>query len=254
MNVLILEDEQATAMHIKRMLNELDPEANVLKTIDSIESAVKWFITNHEPDLLLCDIQLADGISFDIFNAVQISCPVIFITAFDQYAIQAFRVNSIDYLLKPISKEALNEALKKYSRLIPTHPSPAIDYKKLAETIASSGPEALKRIVIRFADTIKSIDIMEVAWFRTEEKIVFMTTKSNNSYPVDFSLDELEMKLDCSRWFRINRQFIISFESIEKMTVWSKSRIKITLRPPCPAETVTSTERSGDFKLWLSGQ
>lgn len=253
MNVLIIEDEQATAMHTKKMLTDLESGLTVLGILDSIDAAVFWFKTHAEPDLLLCDIQLADGISFDIFREVEVRCPVIFTTAYDQYAIQAFKVNSIDYLLKPISKESLNEALKKYKRINQASPA-AIDYVKLAETISRKTPEMLSRILIRYGETLKPIDIIEVAWFHTEEKIVFLTTKSNNSYPVDFSLDELEAKLDCHRWFRINRQFIISFEAIEKMTAWSKSRIKITLRPPCPVETISSTERSGDFKLWLAGK
>jgi two-component system, LytTR family, response regulator LytT len=254
MNVLIIEDEQVTALHIKKMLTELEPGVNVQDILDSIDSAVNWFRSHAEPDLLLCDIQLADGVSFEIFRSVDISCPVIFTTAYDQYAIQAFRVNSIDYLLKPISRETLNEALKKFRRINQGVKAPVIDYTKLADSIARSSSDTLKRILIRYGETLKPINISDVAWFHTEEKIVFLTTFSNNSYPVDFSLDELEARLDNQRWFRINRQFIISFESIDKMTAWSKSRIRITLRPPCPIETVSSTERSGEFKVWLAGK
>ncbi len=253
MKILIIEDEQATAAHLKKMLNELEQDLNVLGVIDSIESAVNWFRSHGEPDLLLCDIQLADGISFEIFREVEVNCPIIFTTAYDQYAIQAFKVNSIDYLLKPISKDALNEALKKYKRVW-GNKTPVIDYVKLADSIVRSSPEMLKRILIRYGETLKPVDISDVAWFHTEEKIVFLTTKTNNAYPVDFSLDELEAKLDAQKWFRINRQFIISFDSIDKMTSWSKSRIKIILRPPSLIETISSTERSGDFKLWLAGK
>jgi DNA-binding LytR/AlgR family response regulator len=253
MKVLIIEDELATATHLTKMLTELEPDANMLGVLDSIESAVKWFKSHGEPDLLLCDIQLADGLSFEIFREIEVSCPVIFTTAYDQYAIQAFKVNSIDYLLKPISRDSLNEALRKYKR-VSRSKVPAIDYNKLAETLSRRTPDVLQRILIRYGEILKPIDISEVAWFHTEEKIVFLTTKTNMTYPVDFNLDELDSKLDPQKWFRINRQFIISFDSIDKMTAWSKSRIKITLRPHCPVETISSTERSGDFKLWLAGK
>jgi len=254
MNILIIEDEQATARHTKKMLEQIDPGLNILGILDSIESAVKWFRSHSEPDLLLLDIHLSDGLSFEIFKDVDIACPVIFTTAYDQYAIQAFRVNSVDYLLKPISKEALIEGLKKYRRVKQAYNTPAIDYLKLAEMLSKSSTDLLKRIMIRFGETIKAIDIKEVSYFHTEEKIVFLSTFDNKNYPVDFSLDELQSKLDTARWFRINRQFIISFESIVKMTAYSKSRIKITLRPPCDTESISSTERSGDFKLWLAGK
>jgi len=254
MNILIIEDEQATARHTKKMLEEIDPDLNVIGVLDSIESSVKWFRSHNEPDLILLDIHLADGLSFEIFKEVEIACPVIFATAYDQYAIQAFRVNSVDYLLKPISKEALNEGLKKYRKISQPHAAQTIDYLKLAELLSKQGSELLKRIMIRYGETIKSVDIKDIAYFHSEEKIVFLRTFDNKNYPVDFSLEELQSKLDTSRWFRINRQFIISFDSIEKMTAYSKSRIKITLRPPCQTESISSTERSGDFKLWLAGK
>jgi DNA-binding LytR/AlgR family response regulator len=254
MNILIIEDEQATARHTRKMLEEIDPDVNILGILDSIESTVKWFRSHSEPDLLILDIHLADGSSFEIFKEISIACPVIFTTAYDQYAIQAFKVNSIDYLLKPISKEALTEALKKYRKISSPFQPQSIDYHKLAIILTNQTPEQLKRVMIRYGETIKAIDIKDVAYFQTEEKIVFLRTFDNKNYPVDFSMDELEHKLVSTRWFRINRQFIISFESIEKMTAYSKSRIKITLRPPCENESISSTERSGDFKLWLAGK
>jgi len=254
MKILIIEDEPATARHTRKMLEEIDPEVTVLAILDSIESTVKWFRSHSEPDLLLLDIHLADGSSFEIFKEIDINCPVIFATAYDQYAIQAFMVNSIDYLLKPISKEALTRSLKKYRNLKPTATEQTIDYQKLAIILSQKSAEQLRRVMIRYGETIKAIDIKDIAYFQTIEKNVFLRTFDNKSYPVDFSMDELEHKLDAERWFRINRQFIISFESIDKMTAYSKSRIKITLLPPCADESISSTERSGDFKLWLAGK
>jgi DNA-binding LytR/AlgR family response regulator len=254
MNILIIEDEQATARHTKKMLEEIDPDVQVIGVLESIESAVNWFRSHTEPDLVLLDIHLADGLSFEIFKEVDVTCPVIFATAYDQYAIQAFRVNSIDYLLKPISKEALIEGLKKYRRINTPQKAPVIDYNKLAEMLAKPANELLKRVMIRYGETIRAIEIKDIAYFYTEEKIVFLCTFDGKNYPADFSMDELQSKLDPSRWFRINRQFIISFDSIDKMTAYSKSRIRITLRPPCKTESISSTERSGDFKLWLAGK
>ena len=254
MKILIIEDEPATARHTRKMLEEIDPGITILGVLDSIESAVKWFRMHNEPDLLLLDIHLADGSSFEIFKEVEITCPVIFATAYDQYAIQAFKVNSIDYLLKPISKEALTGSLKKYRSLNTASAQHTIDYQKLAIILSQKSTEHLRRVMIRFGETIKAIDIKDIAYFQTIEKNVYLKTFDNKSYPVDFSMDELEHKLDAERWFRINRQCIISFESIDKMTAYSKSRIKITLRPLSTDESISSTERSGDFKLWLAGK
>jgi DNA-binding LytR/AlgR family response regulator len=254
MNVLIIEDEEATARHLRKMLEEIDPDIRVLAILESVESAVKWFRTHSEPDLLLLDIHLSDGLSFGIFRNVEVTCPVIFTTAYDQYAIQAFRVNSIDYLLKPVGREALNEALKKYRKVVSGPSAAAIDYRKLAGMLSGTPPETLNRLVIRYGETIRSVDIRDAAYFRTEEKGVYVHTSANAVYPVDFTLDDLEAQLDPKRWFRINRQFIISFESIDRMTAYSKSRIRITLRPPCEAESISSTERSADFRSWLAGK
>ena len=254
MNVVIIEDEYATAQHMRKMIEALEPDAAVAAILDSIESSVQWFRTHPEPDLLLLDIHLADGVSFEIFKEVEVHCPVVFTTAYDQYAIQAFRLNSIDYLLKPVGREALEGALKKYRTMTSRASLPSIDYRKLAALLTEEAPERLKRIVIRFGDTIKPIDIRDAAYFYTDEKIVFVRTFANNAYPVDFTLDDLEKQLDPARWFRINRQFLVSFDSIDKMTTWSKSRVKLSLRPPSELEAVSSTERSGDFKQWLAGK
>ena len=254
MNILIIEDEEATARHLRKMLEEIDPGAKVLDTLDSVEAAVKWFRTHAEPDLLVLDIHLSDGLSFGIFREVEVSCPVIFTTAYDQYAIQAFRVNSIDYLLKPVGREALSEALKKLKRVTPSSAPQPVDYNKLAVLLAGKGTGTLQRLLIRFGDSIRSVDIRDAAYFRTGDRTVYVHTASGAVYPVDFSLDELEAQLDPARWFRINRQFIVSFDAIDRMTAYSKSRIRVTLKPPCDIESVSSTERSAAFRDWLAGK
>jgi DNA-binding LytR/AlgR family response regulator len=252
MKLLIIEDEPASAQRLKKLAEEIEPEVTVLETLDSITSAVDWFKMHTEPDLILCDIQLADGVSFEIFKEVSISCPVIFTTAFDQYAIQAFKVNSIDYLLKPIKKTELAEAFRKFKKIRPAEPK--IDLALLSSMVGQAAKEYLKRIMVRIGQQIKVVEVKAIAYFYIEEKIVFAVTFSKDRHPMDLSLDQLEKQLDPERFFRINRAFIISMESIETMITYSKARIKIKLKPPCELETITSTERSAEFRDWLRGE
>jgi len=254
MHVLIIEDEPAIARRSQKLLLEIDPAIHITGILGSIESSVTWLREHTEPDLILMDIHLSDGSSFEIFREVQVNCPVIFATAYDQYAIQAFRVNSIDYLLKPINKEDLAESLKKFHRLRSANQQASMDYSMIAQMIGTLRTDYLKRMVIRFGDVIKAVEIKDVAYFFTDEKIVFAVMEDKKTYPVDFTLDQLEKKLDPERFFRINRKFLISFDSITKMISYSKSRVKISLNPPTDLEVISSTERSGDFKEWLAGR
>lgn len=254
MNILIIEDEAAIARRMQKLLQEIDPEIVVVDILGSIESSVAWLKSHTEPELIMMDIHLADGSSFEIFGEVQVNCPVIFATAYDQYAIQAFKVNSIDYLLKPVNKEDLAESLKKFKRLQAAAKPPVLDYSMIAEMLGVRKTESLKRMVIRYGDVIKAVEVKDVAYFYTDEKIVFATMSEGKSYPVDFTLDQLEKKVDPERFFRINRKFLISYGSIQKMISYSKSRVKITLAPESELEVISSTERSGDFKEWLAGK
>jgi len=254
MNVLIIEDEAAIAKRLQKLLVEIDPEITVPGILCSIESSVAWLRAHTEPDLILMDIHLADGSSFEIFDEVDVTCPVIFATAYDQYAIQAFKVNSIDYLLKPVNKEDLAESLKKYKRLLAPANTVGLDYSMLAQMLGVKKNDFLRRMVIRYGDVIKAIEVKDIAYFYTDEKIVFATLNEGKTYPVDFTLDQLEKRTDPERFYRINRKFLISYESISKMISYSKSRVKITLNPACDLEVISSTERSGDFKEWLAGK
>lgn len=254
MKILLIEDEDPAAKRLQKMLKEIVPEADVSENIVSISSVVNWFKKNPPPDLIIADIQLSDGLSFEIFKQVEISCPVIFTTAYDQYAIEAFKVNSIDYLLKPIKKEELSNALAKYKKLKPLIQSPAIDINQLLKTFTASTHEYKKRFAVRYGEHIKTIKIEDVAYFHTEDKINFLTTKEGRRYAIDFNLDALEAMLDPKTFFRINRQYIISISSIAEMFAYSKSRVLIKLNPAAKHETIVSTERSSDFKLWLGDE
>lgn len=252
MKLLIIEDEPASAQRLKKLAEEIDPEIIILEILDSIASAVDWLRGHTEPDLILSDIQLADGLSFEIFKEITISCPVIFTTAYDQYAIQAFKVNSIDYLLKPIKKTELAVAIRKFKKIQPS--SPKIDLALLTSMIGKEGKDYLKRLMIRIGQQIKVVEVKDIAYFYIEEKIVFAVSITKDRHPMDFSLDHLEKQLDPEQFFRINRAFIISLESIQTMITYSKARIKIWLKPPCDLESITSTERSAEFREWLKGR
>ena len=252
MKILIIEDEPATAQRLKKMVEEIEPDARVLGLLDSISSSVEWFRNHAGPDLLFLDIHLADGLSFEIFKEIEITCPVIFTTAYDQYAIQAFKLNSIDYLLKPLKKTELADAIRKFRKL--QQPALPFDLGMLATLIGKQEKEHLKRLMIRIGSQLKVIEIRDVAYFYIDEKIVFAVTFAKDRYPVDFSLDELEKQLAPERFFRINRAFIISFGSIDTMITYSKARIKVKLKPPCEVESISSTEKSPFFREWLKGK
>jgi len=249
MKVLIVEDEQRAANRLEKLIKEVDVSIEVLGNLDSVEAVLEWTNSHELPDLFFLDIHLADGSAFEIFNRITISQPIIFTTAYDQYAIQAFKVNAIDYLLKPIKKDELKKALDKYKSL---QSSPIIDYAELAKHLQKEKSQRLKRFLIRVGQNLKTVDLDEVAYFYTEDKITFLVNVEGKRYPIDFSLEKLEEDLDDEIFFRINRQFIIQVASIDKMVSVSKSRVKLVLKP-LSSETIVSTDRSGKFKRWLVG-
>jgi DNA-binding LytR/AlgR family response regulator len=254
MKVIIIEDEEAASLRLKKLLLEIDTTIEVQAVLDSIEHAVPWLESHQNIDLIFADIQLADGPSFEIFNRVKISVPVIFTTAYDAYALQAFKFNGIDYLLKPIKKPDLEQGIRKFSQLRNAGPQPQVNYSELISILTSKRSSFQKRIVARIGQSIRTIEISDVAYFFTEEKIAFACLSDGKRMPLDFTLDELEAILDPSLFFRINRQFIICINAIESMFTYSKSRIKVILQPHNEGETIVSSERSAAFKEWLLGK
>ena len=252
MRILIIEDETPAADRLKKMIQEFESGAEITSNLVSIASAVNWLKENPTPDLIFMDIHLSDGDSFQIFNEIEVPAPVVFVTAYDQYALEAFKVNSIDYLLKPVKKDDLQSALDKFKRRDISNMQQMMELLKQMN-VSPSKKETQKRIVIRYGDTIKMVDIMDVAYFYTEDKINYLCTKDNLRYPIDQNLDELESIVDGAIFFRINRQFIINIHAIDKMLAWSKSRVKVILKPATDQETIVSTERSPHFKEWLTG-
>jgi two-component system, LytTR family, response regulator LytT len=251
MKYLIIEDEEPAAARLQKMISAEFPDAVFLKQIVSIKSAVKW-LSENQPDLIFMDIQLADGNSFEIFKLVEINCPVIFTTAFDQFAVQAFKVNSIDYLLKPVKKEELINAVKKFRVKNIQSFSEKASLEKFID-IFKTKADFQKRILIRFGDVIKAVEINNVAYFYTENKINYLVTFENKNHSIDYNLDQVESMIDPAVFFRINRQFIVNVKAISRMISYSKSRVKLELFPATEIETVVSTERSPNFKSWLTG-
>jgi two-component system, LytTR family, response regulator LytT len=250
LKILIIEDEEPAAKRLWKLIKELEAGAELLDTLHSVEGAVLWLQQNPAPDLIFSDIQLSDGISFNIFRNNPVPSPVIFITAYDQYAIEAFKVNSIDYLLKPVKKAELETAITKFKKAV-TPVAPSFDIDLLLKAYAPQKKDHKKRFVVRYGEHIKTISTEDIAYFYTEDKINFLTTYENRRFPVDFNLDALEEVLDPSIFFRINRQFIISVNAIAEMFAYTKSRVLIKLKPACKHETIVSTERSAAFKHWL---
>lgn len=249
--VLIIEDEESAARRLQKLVMEALPEAEVVATLSSITATVDWFKNHSQPDLAMFDIHLADGSSFEIFKRAQVECPVIFTTAYDQYALEAFRVNSIDYLLKPIKKEELERAVDKFRKL--HFKAAPVNIQKLLASIQQKN-EYKERFVIRYGEHMKTIQVADIAYITSENRISFAVLKEGKRYALDFNMDQLEEMLDPRQFFRINRQFIISLGAITEMLTWSKSRVLVKLNPPTREETIVSTERSAAFKSWLAGE
>ena len=256
MKILIIEDENAAARRLEKLLQEVAQEAEIVGRLDSVEASIEWFQANPQPDLILLDIHLADGSSFEIFEHIRVKSPVIFTTAYDEYALKAFKVNAVDYLLKPIKINELAEAIDKYKRVFQGN-VPSADYSGLLQTLRQQegGQNYLRRMLIRFSNSLRLVDMSDAAYFYTKDKITFLVARSTGKrFPVDYPLDKLETQLDPAVFFRINRQFIINIAAIREMHPYSKSRVKVDLEPPATdLETVVSAERSSEFKQWLVG-
>jgi two-component system response regulator LytT len=252
MKVLILEDEALSAKRASQLLIEIDPAIEVADILDSVEDAAEWLGKNPEPDLMLLDIHLSDGLCFDLFENVTVKCPVIFTTAYDQYALQAFKINSIDYLLKPLDKGDLTRAMDKYKSL--THGKygiSATDIEKLKSTIEMLTKKYKNRFLVRFGDTILFKNIEEVAYFYADDKLVYMVTNEGKKYLMDNNLESLEEILDPMMFFRVNRKVIAKIESIQKVKTLLSSRLQVFLKPAFNQDVFVSKYRSHDFKSWL---
>ncbi len=252
LTVAIIEDEPLAADDLEKTLNEVDVEAKVMAKLDSVSASIEW-LSNNTVDLILSDIELGDGLSFDIFKQLPNSTPIILTTAYDQYAIRAFKENSIDYLLKPIDKQELEAAIKKFQNWQKS--GNEFDVTNLLDALRPQSREKYQeRFMVTLGEKIKSIPEEEVAYFFSEDRYTFLVTNDGHQHIINMNLGDLENTLDPKKFYRINRKFIISYHSIQNMVAYSKSRVKIDLIPPPPnaMDVVVSVERSGPFKKWLN--
>jgi len=250
MRVIIIEDEELAAERLEKMLIETAPETEVIAKLSSVKESVKW-LTLNKADLIFLDIQLSDGLSFSIFEQITVKTPVIFTTAYDQYAIKAFNLNSVSYLLKPVRKNDLIDALQKYKSLKSAF---SIDFENILSAVQGKQPDYRRRFLIQIGDRFRKIEAEEIAYFYAMEKCTFLKTFEGNSYPLDLSLDNLVNVIDPSQFFRINRKYVVNMRSIKNMYAWSRSRIKIILSPSVDedSDTIVSIDRAADFRNWLN--
>ncbi|MGB7843427.1 MAG: LytTR family DNA-binding domain-containing protein [Salinimicrobium sp.] len=248
MQSLIIEDEKPSARRLQRMLEKLDVQ--VITTLGSVDEAIQWFLENEHPELIFLDIQLSDGLSFEIFESVEIDCFIIFTTAYDEYALQAFKLNSVDYLLKPIDDEELLAAIEKFKRTRSSSPS-GFDLKNLKNLLNLPSSNYRKRFSIQVGQHLKLMNIEEVSCFYSENKGTYLHTIQNRSYLLDSSLDKLEPELDPDKFFRVNRQFIVSIKDISDIITFSNQRLELQLQNYNDQKIIVSRERVKDFKAWL---
>ncbi|WP_081212470.1 LytR/AlgR family response regulator transcription factor [Salegentibacter sediminis] len=253
MKVVIIEDENFAAQALAAMVMELKPRTKILEILPSIEETVAWFKTNTPPELIFCDIHLSDGNSFEIFNQVEVSCPVIFTTAYDQYAIEAFKVNSIDYLLKPIKKEKLTGAIAKFESLNHQGLHEQLNnFQQLLQDVQSkSKPKTKSRFMVKSGQSIQVIPTEEVAYFIAEDGIVLLVNCEGKRFAVNNSLDQLEEQLDTHSFFRANRQLIINIMAVEKAESYFKGRLLLRTKPETPGDQVISSSKAAAFRQWL---
>ena len=243
---IIIEDEEIAAIRLQNMVQEIDAEIVVSKHITSTKKA-REYLSSNVPDLIFMDIHLSDSNSFEIFKDLEVESPIIFTTAYSEYAIKAFKQNSIDYLLKPISRESLEQAINKFKKI---GKSEIPNYRSL---FLSEQPDYKKRFLVKMNKALQSIDISDIAYFYSEDKVTFIKLKNDKVVPIDDTLNALEEQLDPKAYFRINRKYLIGIDSIKQMYYASKSRIQVNLEPhPGGSTVLVSVERLGKFKKWLS--
>jgi len=245
---LIIEDEFAASSHLAALLRKVQPDIEILAIVESIKEGVLWFNRHPEPDLIFSDIQIADGLSFSIFDRVGPRSPIIFTTAYDEYAIKAFKLNSIDYLLKPIDEESIRFSLKKFrdqqlltgTRII-----------ELMHTVRLDQPEFRRSFLVRYQDRLLPVTTDEVMASFIDSGIVYLLLRSGKQYPVDMNLDDLQEQLDPGHFFRANRQFIVARKAIHDMTLHFNGRLLVNLKVKAPGEIFISKERVSAFKRWF---
>lgn len=247
MKIVVIEDERLAAEKLESLILQIDAQTEVVARLESVEESVNWLASHPSPDLIFMDIQLDDGISFEIFDAVKMEAPVIFTTAFDQYAIRAFKVNSVDYLLKPVDRNALEAAMGKYRRIF----KPAGMEDKLSKVFEQLAKPWKTRFFVKVGVHFQSVPVEEICCFFVEERCSFLRTASGKSYDLDFSLDQVQKKINPEMFFRINRNFIINIQYISEMISYSSNRLKIKMKDFENEGLIVSRDKVSEFKQWM---
>jgi two-component system, LytTR family, response regulator LytT len=251
MNIVILEDEELASDRLQSLIQEVEPGAVVKAVLQSVESASEWFSGHEHPDLIFSDIQLLDGVSFDVFKTINVTKPIIFTTAYDQYAIKAFEHNSVDYLLKPVQKEKLANALAKYKSMTGKKEQTAVSYEQLLTHLMTGKASYKTRFMVRLGQKILSVPVDTIAYFYSESKLTYLVTSDGKRLPIDPTLEEIETQLDPALYFRANRQFVVRIDAIAEIHPYFKGRVKIKVSPDTEHEIVISSEKAPEFKKWL---
>jgi len=250
MKVIIIEDEKPSARRLQRMLNAIDINAETM--LHSVEESIDWFNNNEHPDVIFLDIQLSDGLSFEIFEQVEVKSAIIFTTAYDEYALQAFKLNSIDYLLKPIDDDDLNAAVQQYKSRIPEKTKIALDFDDIKKLLVNPIDRVYKKLFsIKFGRHLKLVNIDDIECFYSENKGTYLYTSEGRNYLLDTTLEALEKELEPQMFFRINRKFFVNINAIKDMVSYTNSRLQIKLNNYNEDEVIVARERVKDFKNWL---
>lgn len=250
MKVLIVEDESMAAKRLVTLLDKIDSTIQVIAKLDSVKRAVSW-LSENEADLLFFDIQLADGLSFEILEQVQVKAPIVFTTAFDEYAIQAFKLNSIDYLLKPIDPEELENALKKYEKLFASKEGANVNMALIEQAMQMMTKKHKERFVVKIGEHIRTLAVAETAYFFSQEKATYLQTIEKNRFIIDYTLEQVEQLIDPERFFRINRKYLVSLEAIKDIVTYSNSRLRLILHHSDEMDAIVSRDKVQEFRKWL---
>lgn len=248
MNCLIVEDEKVAAERLSGLIKKYDPSIGITEIIQSVKNTVQWLNTHQAPDLIFMDIQLSDGLSFEIFEQTIVKTPVIFTTAYDEYALKAFKVNSIDYLLKPVDPDELKNAIEKFKETNAPKEIPAQVFDSILQSLTKNYKN---KFVIKVGEHIKVFTTEDVQCFYSMEKYTFLQNTSGREFAISYSLDQLEDLLDPSKFFRINRKFIVSSSAISDIISFSNSRLQVKLNSNKSDELIVSRDKVQDFKKWL---
>lgn len=251
MKTLIVEDEVLAAQALRKLLGEVSPEAEVMGVIETIEESIEWLENNDMPDLIFMDIHLADGSSFSIFEKIDVTCPVIFTTAYDEYALKAFEVNSIDYLLKPINKKDLERAMGKYCSLVLSSPQANGRFDDLLKQLGCTQKKYRNYFLIPDRDKLIPLLSSNIAYIYIDTKTVKAVSLEGKSFYMNHPLDELMAQLDPAIFFRANRQFIISRHAVQDISIWFGSKLSVNLTVETPEKIIVSKARVSEFKNWF---